>query len=398
MAERLYYNDPTLIEFDAVVASVADVGGRPAVTLDRSAFYPTSGGQPFDTGSLGGLRVVEVVESDAGDVLHVLERPLEVGEAVHGVVDWDRRLDHMQQHTGQHILSAALDRLSMARTVGFHLGADVSTVDLDKPLSAGAMTAAETEANRIVWDDRPVGIRMVSEAEAASLPLRKDPERTGTLRVIDVEGYDLSACGGTHVRRTGAVGTIAVLSSERLRGGTRLEFVCGGRALRQLRTYRDAVAGCIRHVSVAPSELPAALERLQSEAKEQHKAVRGLLERLAVHEAAALAGQAETLPDGTRLLVRAVEAADPGVLKAMALAICTGPGYRVALFSPSAPHLVVVARSKDVALDAGAAVRGLTATFGGKGGGKPDLAQGGGLAGELDTMQAAARATLDPGK
>jgi len=395
MSERLYYSDPARVEFDAVVVAVRRTGDRPAVVLDASAFYPASGGQPFDTGTLGEAHVVEVIESEAGEVLHVVDREIAEGQRVHGRVDWARRFDHMQQHTGQHILSAAFDKLSGARTVGFHLGADVSTVDLALPLPGAAVAAAEAEANRIVWEDRPVRIRFVNEAEAAALPLRKEPERTGTLRVIEVEGYDLSACGGTHVERSGAIGTIAVLSSERLRGGTRLEFVCGGRALRSLRRFRDAVAGCIRHVSVAPEDLPAAIERLQADVKDGRRALKGLQERLAGFEAAALAARAEGV-EGGRRVVEAVEGQDQNGLKAMALAVCANPGFRVALFSSTPPSLAVVARSADVSFDAGAALKVLVAEFGGRGGGRQDLAQGGGLSGDLDTMLARARALLAP--
>ncbi|HOC17038.1 MAG TPA: DHHA1 domain-containing protein [Vicinamibacterales bacterium] len=394
MSDRLYYEDSAQLEFDASVVTVTGVEGRPGVVLDRSAFYPTSGGQPFDTGWLGDARVLEVIEDEAGRVVHVLDKPLEAGRNVHGRVDAERRLDHMQQHTGQHILSAALDRLSRARTVGFHLGADVSTVDLDVPLSPEALAAAEAEANRIVWEDRPVAIRTMSEADAATLPLRKEPERTGALRIIEVEGYDLSACGGTHVARTGSIGLIATLSGERLRGGTRVEFVCGGRALRYLRLYRDAVAGCIRSVSVAPADLPAAVARMQAEAKEQGKFIRTLQERLATYEAAAVAATADFLPDGTRLLVRVVPGADAGVLKATASAVCAQPGFRVALFSSSTPRLALVARSKDVKVDASAALRALFAEFGGKGGGRPDLSQGGGLDGPEERLLARAREIL----
>jgi len=382
MSNRIYYHDPHCTEFDAVVLRASVRDGRPAVALDTTAFYPASGGQPHDTGTLGGAQVLEVVESDDGEVWHVVDRELRVGEPAHGIVDRQRRFDHMQQHTGQHILSAAFDRLYEARTVGFHLGAVVSTVDFATPLTPEQIAAGEAEANRVVWEDRPVAIRFVDEAEAATLPLRKEPERGGVLRVIDVEGYDLSACGGTHVTRSGAVGLIAVSSAEKLRGGTRLEVVCGGRALRALRTYRDAVAGCIRQVSVAPEDLPAAVERMQAESRDQRKANRDLQERLAGFEAAALAAAADDVK-GTRQVVHAVEGRDQAGLKAMATAICAAPGFRVALFSTASPHLVVLARSKDVAGDCGAVLKSLMTEFGGRGGGKPDLAQGGGLTGDL---------------
>jgi alanyl-tRNA synthetase len=390
MSTRIYYTDSGCVEFEAVVTAVRSIEGRPAVALDRTAFYPTSGGQPNDLGTIGGANVVDVTDSDE-TVWHVLDREIATGTQVHGTVDWPRRFDHMQQHTGQHVLSAAFDRLSGARTVGFHLGAVVSTVDFAIELSAGAIAAAEAEANRIVWEDRPVGIRFVDEAEAAALPLRKEPERGGTLRVIDVEGYDMSACGGTHVSRTGSVGLIAVLSWEKLRGGTRLEFACGGRALRSHRVLRDAVAGCIRQVSVAPEELPAAIERLQADSKDQRKTVKDLQDRLAGFEAAALAAAADDAPGGGKLVVQAIEGRDQNGLKAMAAAICSAPGFQVALFSSASPYVAVLSRSKDRATDCAAALKSLLAAHGGRGGGKADLAQGGGMTGELSEILAAAR-------
>jgi alanyl-tRNA synthetase len=393
MANRLYYQDPQCMEFDAVVTTVTHLDGRPAVTLDATAFYPASGGQPFDTGTLGEARVVDVVESEDGDVWHVLDRELEPGRRVHGGIDRDRRFDHMQQHTGQHILSAAFDRLHHARTVGFHLGALVSSLDLSVDLPAAAIATAEAEANRIVWEDRPVAIRFVSREEAAALPLRKESERSGTLRLIDVEGYDLSACGGTHVARTGAVGLIAVLSAERLRGGTRLEFVCGGRALRSFHLFHEAVAGCIRHVSVAPDELPGAVERLQAESKDQRKAIRDLHERLAGFEAAALAAAAEEV-NGVRQVIQALEGRDQHELKAMAGAICSAPGFCAGLFSTTAPYVAVVARSEDGRADCAAVIKSLMAAFGGRGGGRPEMAQCGGLTGDLSQILAATRAAL----
>jgi alanyl-tRNA synthetase len=393
MPTRIYYTDAQQTDFDAIVTGATSLNGRTAVALDATAFYPLSGGQPCDTGALGDALVVDVVESDEGEIWHVLDRDIAVGSRVHGSIDRARRFDHMQQHTGQHVLSAAFDRLSQARTVGFHLGAVVSTLDLAIDLPAEAMAAAEADANRIVWEDRPVGIRFVSDAEAGALPLRKEPGRGGTLRVIDVEGYDMSACGGTHVSRTGSIGVIAILSAERLRGGVRVEFVCGGRALMFLRTFRDAVAGCIRHVSVAPEELPAALERLQAENKDQRKAVRDLQERLAGYEAAALAGQADVV-NGVRQVVEALDGRDQNMLKSMALAICSTPGFQVALFTTTPPYNAVLARSTDGTSDCAAALRALLAAFGGRGGGKPELALGGGLHGDLTQILAAARVEL----
>ena len=393
MTERLYYSDPYLTEFDAVVTSVEQHERRGAVALNRTAFYPTSGGQPNDTGRLDDEPVIDVVEREDGTILHVVGGRFAAGRAVRGVVDWSRRFDHMQQHTGQHILSAAFDRLWKARTVGFHLGAVVSSLDLDRELAPQAIASAEAEANRVVWENRPVSIRFVSEEDARKLDLRKEPGRAGELRLIAVEDFDLSACGGTHVARTGEVGIVAVASWEKLRGGLRLEFLCGNRALQEFRRLRDSVAGCIRHLSVSPEELPAAIERAQAENKDQRKTIKAQQERLAGFEAGALAARAEAV-GAERRVIEVLDGWDANGLKAMAVAITANPGYQVALFSASAPVLAVVARSKDSRLDARATLAALLERFGGKGGGKPDLAQAGGLTGDVQEILRAARTAM----
>ena len=387
MTERLYYTEPTCVECDATVTSCHTVDGRSMVTLDRTVFYPSSGGQPCDTGTLGGCAVVDVLDLDGGQVGHVVDAPLVVGSSVRGQVDWPRRFDHMQQHTGQHILSAAFDRLHQARTVGFHLGADVSTLDLDKVLNAGAMEAAEIEANRIVWDNRPVSIRFATPEEAATMTLRKEPTRSGSLRLIDVAGFDLSACGGTHVEWTGQIGHIAVKSWEKFRGGTRLEFVCGGRALREYRMARDIVAGCVRVLSVPPADLPAAIERGQADNKDLRRTAKAQQQRLAVYEAAGLVARGTSVGSAT-VVVEVIEGWDQAGLKALATAAASRPGVVAALMSASEPTLVVIARASDVSLDASAVLKALVAGCGGKGGGKADLAQGGGMTGDPATLKA----------
>jgi alanyl-tRNA synthetase len=415
MTDRLYYNDPYLQAFDATIARVDRRDDRLILTLDRSAFYPTSGGQPFDTGRLGLLRVVDVIDEDDGSISHVVEprtpnaepgtanpeprtnpEPgtlnLEPGQPVRGEIDWTRRFDHMQQHTGQHVLSAAFARLFDVRTVSFHLGAAVSTIDLAREMSPAEIAAAEAEANRIVWEDRPVTIRFATAEEAAQLPLRKEPARGGTLRLIDVEGFDLSACGGTHVARTGGVGVIAVASWERFKGGQRIEFLCGGRALNGYRALRDAVTASVRLLSVLPEELPAAIERMQGDAKDQKRSTAALQNDLARYHAEELAAGAEEVST-YRLVARAVDA-DANGLKALATAITAKPGYLVILVSSSTPALALVARSAGVNVSAQQLLAALIATFGGRGGGKPELAQGGGLAGSADAILAAARAAI----
>jgi alanyl-tRNA synthetase len=395
VTERLYYADPTCVEFEAAVVSCDTLDGRTVAVLDRTAFYPTSGGQPYDIGILGDSQVIEVVDLDEERIGHVLNEPLLAGTTVRGRVDWSRRFDHMQQHTGQHILSAAFDRLNGARTVGFHLGAVVSTLDLDKVLNAHSMAAAEAEANRIVWEDRPVRIRVASADEAASMPLRKEPTRSGPLRLIEVEGFDLSACGGTHVAHAGQVGVIALRSWEKFRGGMRLEFVCGTRALREFRVLRDAVAGSLRFLSVAPQDLPSAIERAQGESKDVRRTIRDLQERLAVHEAAVLVERAQQAGH-VRVVIEAIDGWDQTGLKSLATAAASRPGVVAALLSATEPALVVIARAQDVGLDAAAVLKALLERFGGKGGGKAELAQGGGLAGSQAEMLAELRQLIEP--
>jgi alanyl-tRNA synthetase len=396
MTRRIYYTDPACRTFNATVIRSFEYEGRPAVTLDQTAFYPTSGGQPFDVGRLGDVSVVDTVDVD-DDVVHVVTGRLMEGTPVDGVIDWQRRFDHMQQHTGQHVLSAAFDRLLDNRTVSFHMGTDLSTIDLARQASVDEIERAVDEANRVVWSDRAVSIRFVSLEEANRLPLRKEPTRGGTLRLVEIPDFDLSACGGTHVSRTGEIGVIAVIASERFKGGSRVTFVCGHRAVRALRGYRDAVSGSIRVLSVLPAELPAAVERLQAEGKDLRKTIGRLQESLAVHEAARLLNAA-TASGSLRVVIEVIEGWDAQGLKAIAAALSTNPNVAAVLISSSTPSFVVVSRSADATIDANNILRQLIERFGGRGGGKPDLAQGGGLNATPADLVAAARALLVEGR
>jgi alanyl-tRNA synthetase len=418
MTNRLYYTDPYLRSFDATIRALnrSRRDGRLVVILDRTAFYPTSGGQPFDIGTLGGHRVVEVAEEEdaAGDeagggtVAHVIEpgdpgepsqpgdragdsggrQALNVGEVVHSEIDWDRRFDHMQQHTGQHVLSAAFDRLFDVRTLSFHLGAEVSTVDLAREMTATEIMAAEEAANRVVWEDRAVSIRFVTRDEAGQLPLRKEPAREGTLRLVEIDGWDLSACGGTHVARTGSIGAIAVAAWERFKGGQRVEFLCGGRALRRFRSMRGSLGASVRLLSVLPQELPAAIGRLQADAKEQKRGLLALQGELARCRAAELVATARSISTG-RLVLGTVDA-DASGLKTLAVAVTREPGLIAVLVSTSTPALIVVARSSDQSASSEQLLSALMARFGGRGGGKAELAQAGGLGGAPEEILEAA--------
>lgn len=394
MTEPLYYTDAYLTEFESQVTACAPANDRFEVVLAATAFYPTGGGQPHDTGALGGRRVLDVIDRETAGIAHVVDGPLEPGARVKGVIDWTRRFDHMQQHSGQHMLSAAFEAVAHARTSSFHLGATSCTIDLDRVVSAAEIAAAEDAANRIVWQDREVRLRFTSADEASALPLRKEPGREGTLRLIEVDGFDLSACGGTHVARTGGVGIISIAGWEKFKGGTRVEFSCGGRALGRLREWRDVFAATSRVLSVLPAGLAPAIERLQGENKMLARAARDLQDQLAVHVAAELVSTGERGPDQRVIVVRPLEGWDASGLKAIATSAASSPGACVALFSASTPALAVVARAPGVRVDASAVLKALIGRFGGKGGGKPEFAQGGGLTGDIAEVVAVARGLL----
>src|SRR6185503_4706921 len=314
MTQRIYYTEPYRRSFDGKVLAATASGDRLHVTLDQTTFYPTSGGQPYDTGTLGGAAVTEVVDREDGTIAHVVSGALKAGEVVSGEIDWARRFDHMQQHTGQHVLSAAFDRLFGVRTESFHMGQLSSTIDLAREVSESEIAKAEDDANRVVWEDRAVTIRFSTAEEAAAMGMRKESARTGTLRLIDVQDYDLSACGGTHVDRTGAIGLIAIGSWEKFKGGSRVEFLCGGRALQRFRVWRGALAAVQKHLSVPPIEMAASIERLQEDAKAVERTVRSFQEQLATHEAQALLAQGSPV-------VAAIEGWDAQGIKAIAAAI-----------------------------------------------------------------------------
>ncbi len=368
-------------------------GDRWKVFLDRTAFYPSSGGQPFDTGTLGGATDTDVVDEEHGAIAHLVDRELEKNSRVRGHVDWRRRFDHMQQHTGQHLLSAAFDHHVKAVTVSFHLGTSASTIDLNKELSAEQIALVEEAANKVIWEDREVGVKFVTASEAAKLPLRKEPARDGELRIIEIQDYDLSACGGTHVSRTGAIGMVVITGFERFKGGLRVEFVCGGRALEAYRALQTAMDGSIRLLSVLPEELPSAIEKLQAAARNQQKAQDVLQERLAVHEAASLAASGGE--SGGRTFVGVpVAGGDAAGLKRLASAVVNRPATVAVLLTADAPSLIAIGRSQDLSFDAGAVMKHLIDRFGGRGGGRGPMAQGGGLSGEPRAILDAAREYL----
>jgi alanyl-tRNA synthetase len=296
VTERLYYHDSHLIEFEArVIDQTERVSGWTAITLDRTAFYPTGGGQPSDTGTIAGVRVVECIDDEANGILHVIQgRAPAVGSTVQGRVDWPRRLDHMQQHTGQHILSQAFVTLFNAPTLSFRVLEESCEIDVDlNNPTTEAIERAVGLANNVIWEDRAIAIKEVSPSEASGLPLRKEPARAGDLRVIEIEGFDLTPCGGTHAYRTGEVGIIVVRHWERAKGLTRIEFLAGNRALADYRRANATARNIAALFSAARDDTPALALRMVEENKDLHRRMRALEELAARVEAEELLRESE---------------------------------------------------------------------------------------------------------
>lgn len=386
---RLYYDDAYLKTFTARVVERLKYAGRSALVLDRTAFYPTGGGQPHDLGRLGPIPVVDVIERESGGVLHVLAAELAADE-VHGELDWARRFDHMQQHTGQHILSQAFVQIAHAETVGFHLGQDTLTIDLNRAgLAPSIIERAEELANQVVFEDRPVTARFVAPSELGALPLRAPPKVSQDIRVVQVEGFDVSACGGTHVARTGQIGLIKIVKVDRRGGESRVEFCCGGRALADYRRKHAVLTQASAGLSIGYEELGEAIARLQAEAKEARKKWSEAEGQLMLYEADELVASAR--PAGTlALVVRAWPDREAVHLRLVARRIVERPGM-VALLGSSGGErsAFVFARSADVGVDMAAWLRQAAGRIGGKGGGQPDLAQGGAGPASVEQVQAA---------
>ena len=394
MTIRLFDDDPALFDFDAAVVGRADHEGRPAVILDRTAFYAESGGQPWDTGTLGEARVVAVVER-ADEILHVLDRPLAT-DRVHGRVDADRRRDHVQQHHGQHLLSRAFAETARAETVAFHLGTAVTTIDLDRLVTPEQARTAERRANEVVWEARPVRVSMLRPDEARAEGL-EPPEGVEAVRVVDAGGYDRQPCGGTHPRTTAEVGVVLVTSQERYKGGTRVSFVCGHRALALAARRGDVLDQLVGALSAPVDELPAAAQKLKDDLVAAERGAKALLARALDGDARRLLEEArrEAAASSPALVVASFDGWPPADLRALATRLVE-LGPCVALLGSRADRAhVVFAQSEGLPHDVPALLKAAVESLGGRGGGRGNVAQGGGerLDG-LDEALAAAAASV----
>jgi alanyl-tRNA synthetase len=382
MTERLYYTDAYLRGFDARIVDRANDGRT--IYLDRTAFYPTSGGQPFDTGTLAGIALTDVV--DEGErIAHILASPAPAVDTVHGDIDWTRRFDHMQQHTGQHLLSAIFAETFELETVSVHFGAESSTLDLDtESLPQKTLLAAERMANVAIAEPRAV---TVSFEDAATVTgLRKPPPREGELRVVTIEALDRSACGGTHVRSTAEIGSVLMRRTERVRKTTRVEFVCGLRAVRAARADHELISAMALSVGVAPSELIAKTKAQAEELRAAQSARREAASALDAYRARELFDEATPDPSGRRrVVVRRAAGAAGSIggagsieeLRSLAQAvIALGDVLFVGTLATPPTILVASSGSGPAATDAGAALKKVLADHGGRGGGNARIAQG----------------------
>lgn len=422
--ERLYYHDSRLLEFEAVVISVSHRDdGQIAIELDRTAFYPTGGGQPNDTGILGEARVVDCIDAESEGVLHLIQGAVpEIGDRVHGQIDWLRRLDHLQQHTGQHILSAAFVKLFEAATHSFRVLEHECEIDvaLNNPTNDKIEQAVDL-ANQIIWENRSMTIRQVTSEEAATLPLRKEPSREGELRVIEIDDFDLTPCGGTHAKSTGEVGVIAVRSWERAKGLTRIQFMAGIRVVADYRKANRTARDVAALFSAGREDSPAHVLKLVEENKKLRRRVSELEEVACRVEAEELLrGSSPTVKEGasdsdrvdreavtdnsrglsaerdtpgsdrkkssdpeevthTRVIAKLFDDRDADSLKHLALALIAHPNTIALLGSRDGDTArLVFARSPDATGDMNVLMRTACETIGGRGGGRPDMAQGGG--------------------
>jgi alanyl-tRNA synthetase len=282
--KRLYLRDAYQIEFEARILERGLREKKPALILDQTCFYPESGGQPYDQGWMNGERVIKVFD-EGESIVHVLERDIEA-EGIKGKIDWQRRFDHMQQHSGQHILSQSFVELCGAKTLSFHLGESVSTLEIGlRKASDEEVERVERRANEIIFEDREVKIHFLSEDEVGRLPLRKPPPKKKRIRVIEISGFDYTACGGTHVGRTGEVGLVKIIKWERIRDNVRFEFLCGNRALQDYSAKNRILRELVNRYTVHESEVLSSVEKLSSDLKSQKQKCRKLQQTIAQYEA-----------------------------------------------------------------------------------------------------------------
>jgi len=381
MTERSYYTDAYQTTFDAALLALDQINGHPAARLDHTYFYPTSGGQPFDVGLLGDRRVVDVVAIDNGEVWHLLDAEFThavPGQPIHGVIDWPRRYDHMQQHSGQHLLSQIFYHHFGYETLSVHFGALESTLDLDvAALDPAQIDEAEQIANRMVYTSLPITAYSVTDNELARIPLRKAPKVTGKIRIVEIAQFDYSACGGTHVHTTAEIGPIKLTRQERRRGQTRITFLCGGRAYRDYVEKHGLLLEAANLFSTDISSVPRLIERNLAQVKELQQTIKAFNEEQLAREAGDLASGALRIQEQP-IVVKLFHDKDAASLKTLAQQLQQYPGLTALLATVRDEKLTLIfARAADASQHMGNLLRDALRQVGGNGGGRPDFAQGG---------------------
>lgn len=393
MTERLYYDDAYLTEFDATVVDCVPDGGGFRLRLDRSAFYPTSGGQPHDTGTLNDAHVLDVLVGEDGDVWHVADAPLAVGVAVRGKIDWPRRFDHMQQHAGDHMIAGALWRLLGGVTIGLHVSGDISTIDVAMPegvtrIGLEDIRRVEMDVNERVQRDVPIRCWFPEPGELKALPLRKPPTVSEHVRVVAIGDDEMVACGGTHPATAGQLGLVKILNVAPARGKMRVSFVAGMRAFRDYRAMYDRAHEAAALLSTSTDNLAAHVAAMQEALKETTLELNRLRRDAATRELEAALETAPRTPGGVAVVARMLTG-DANLIKDVAAHLIKRPGV-VALLGAKVGEgnaVFVFARSADVDIHMGKLLSDAAKPLGGKGGGRPDFAQGGGPVEILDEAE-----------
>lgn len=372
--KRLYHDDPYQVEFEARIVEKGMREQKQAVILDQTCFYPESGGQPYDRGWIDGVEVVKVFEEN-GRVIHLLEKDIQA-ESIKGKIDWERRFDHMQQHSGQHILSQSFHELLEAETLAFHLGEEFSTLEMDlRKVSDEDLERVESRANEIIYQDREVKIHSLPEDKVGSLPLRRPPKKKGLIRVVEVSDFDYSACGGTHVRRTGEIGLIKILRWERIRDNLRFEFICGRRAFQDYLMKNRILRDLSNRLTAHDRDVPSSVERLFADLKSQKSLIKKMRERIAQYEAQEIIERAKG-----KILKEVFAEKTHEEVRFLALNIIRKGDFIVlfGLKKEERGHLIL-ACSEKLDIDMRELVPLVSPLINGKGGGKPSLVE---LAGE----------------
>ena len=394
MTRKLYIEDPYRQHFSSRIVAQKQIADKPGVILEQTVFYPTSGGQPHDTGTLNDIPVVDVFEDESRRIVHLLKEPVS-GLEVEGRINWERRFDHMQQHTGQHLLSQAFINVCKAETLSFHLGAESATLDLNQSnFTSAAISSVENLANQIIYENREVMAHIVAKNELDHYPVRKPPTVTDNIRIIEIKDFDFSPCGGTHCSRTGEIGIVKIKKHENYKGGSRMHFACGARALADYREKSDILKRIGDSLSSGAGDLPGNIQKIQEELKSLRSENNHLKKRVLQYEAGSILSERKKIGN-FHIIAKIFEDRDPKELKILAQTVLENSPGTVTLFGVKAPAKasLLFSRSADLPCDMGKLMQVACAVIHGRGGGLPEQAQGGGT--DVEKLEKALQCAVD---